>query len=413
MAIPESGIFPSGDAVRRFMMRLLGEHFSGFIDFDFAGRKRRLFFDEGKAFSAQSSVAGESILDILIARGKLRAEDKPAVLTLAREKKVPLEQAAIDSGKVPEKTAIEAMRGLVELLVGQSIAESTGTYKLTVKPGLLGRMKGVPVEMLALLAKEEVSDVALDPQVGNARREIREAFQKSQGLTHYQVLGVDQKATADEIRKKYFDLAKKWHTDAYAKIDIGDEAKAQLEALFAQIAEAFNTLSDPQKRADYDAIMERKAKGLPTDVGEIMRAEQLFKRGDSMLTRGQYEGALKDLAEAKTINPGEAEFWAAYGLALYFAEQKASEAIAAVQKAIEIRPQLARSYEALGRIYKGENDEKKAKLYLNKCLELDPKNVNAQRELRLMAMRSQGNASGKQEPAKKEDGGFLSKLFKK
>ena len=410
MAIPESAQFQGGESVRRFFMRLLGERFSGFVDFDFATKKRRVFFDEGKPFSAQSSVPGESLTDLLVTRRLLRAEDKAVILQVARDKKLPLELAAIDSGKVSEKDAVDTLRALVELLITQSVSEESGSYKLTSKPGLRTRMKGELVDTLALLARDEISDVALDPQVAKARQEIREAFEKQKTQGHYEVLGVGEKASADEIKKKYFDLAKLWHTDRYGKLDLGEEAKLQLESLFGKVSDAFNTLSDPQKRSDYDAIMDRKKKGLPTDVSEIMRAESAFKRGDALLTRGEFQGALKELTLAKEINPGEAEFWAMYGLALYSAEHKAVEAIAAVHKAIEIQPQLARAFECLGRIHKAEGENQKARNNFQKCLELDPKNINAQRELRLMAMRAD---SGKHQPVKNGGGGIFSKLFKK
>jgi tetratricopeptide (TPR) repeat protein len=390
-------------------MRVLGEHVSGFIDFDFAGRKRRLFFDEGKAFSAQSGVPGEGLLDLLIARKKLKAEDKAAVLQLARDKKVPVEQAIIDAGKVSEPDTLMALRGLVELVVKRSLDETSGSYKLSLKAGLLARMKGTPVEMMGLLQKEEVSDVALDPNVLAARKEIREAFEKQKALSHYELLGVSEKATADEIRKKYFDMAKKWHTDRFGKLAIGDEAKEQLESLFAQISEAQSVLTDAAKRADYDAILDRKKKGLPTDVAEIMKAEAAFTRGEQLLERGQPEAALKELTQATSINPGESEFWAVYGLALYFVEKNPGPAITAAQKALELNPKLARAYECMGRIYKAEGDNTKARSMLQKCLDLDPKNIHAQRELRLMAMRAD---SAKHAPVKNE-GNFLTKLFKR
>ncbi|WP_300554266.1 DnaJ C-terminal domain-containing protein [Maricaulis sp.] len=61
----------------------------------------------------------------------------------------------------------------------------------------------------------------------------------------YKTLGVSKSASQDEIRKAYRKLAKALHPDA----NPGDKAA---EEKFKQVSAAFNLLSDPDKRADYD-----------------------------------------------------------------------------------------------------------------------------------------------------------------
>ncbi len=67
---------------------------------------------------------------------------------------------------------------------------------------------------------------------------------------YYSVLGVDKKASADEIKSAYRRLAKKYHPDVYATAS--EEEKKKAEAKFKEIQYAYDVLSDPQKRAAYD-----------------------------------------------------------------------------------------------------------------------------------------------------------------
>ena len=64
---------------------------------------------------------------------------------------------------------------------------------------------------------------------------------------YYNILGVDKKASQDEIKKAYRKLAMKYHPDRNQ-----DNKKA--EEKFKQITEANEVLSDPQKRKKYDTL---------------------------------------------------------------------------------------------------------------------------------------------------------------
>ena len=94
----------------------------------------------------------------------------------------------------------------------------------------------------------------------------------------YKILGIDKKATADEIKKKYRSLARDLHPDK----NQGDTAR---EEKFKAVSEAYDILSDSKKRAEYDearSMFERGGFRAPTGVGNFQGGDfsDLFGGGN-------------------------------------------------------------------------------------------------------------------------------------
>jgi len=79
---------------------------------------------------------------------------------------------------------------------------------------------------------------------------------------YYEVLGVARDATKDDIKKAYRKLALKWHPDQH-----GEDGRAEAEARFKSISEAYEVLSDHEKRARYDRFGENWEHGQDFDPG--------------------------------------------------------------------------------------------------------------------------------------------------
>ncbi|CAI0414851.1 unnamed protein product [Linum tenue] len=77
------------------------------------------------------------------------------------------------------------------------------------------------------------------------------------GVDYYSILKVNKSASEDDMKRSYRRLAMKWHPDK------NPNNKKEAEAKFKQISEAYDVLSDPQKRAIYDQYGEEGLNEIP------------------------------------------------------------------------------------------------------------------------------------------------------
>ena len=103
---------------------------------------------------------------------------------------------------------------------------------------------------------------------------------------HYRTLGISRRATQDEIRKAFRELAHTWHPD------VSQEPDATTK--FQQINEAYQVLSDPTKRRQYDLSQGRRPTQTPQEQAKessdrAARNEQharMAERAREQMTRG-------------------------------------------------------------------------------------------------------------------------------
>ena len=248
-----------------------------------------------------------------------------------------------------------------------------------------------------------VKEEDLSPNARRALNELMTQLRALESADHYKVLDVAHTAAMDEVNRAYLRRAREWHSDRFA-VFAEPRIRKAAEELFMLAEEAYRVLNDEVERANYDLILERKAKGLPTDPVLVLEADELFRKGQTFIRRGNAVAAEEGLARAVELNPTEAEYWAYYGWA-YFSKhgedglEKAREALA---KAQAIKPELASAFEFLGRIARTQNEFREAKRLLMKSIDLNGGNPDVERELRLISMR--------QEQEKKSSANLMDKL---
>jgi curved DNA-binding protein len=101
---------------------------------------------------------------------------------------------------------------------------------------------------------------------------------------YYEILGVDKKASQDEIKKAYRKLAKKYHPDTHG----GDK---KLEEKFKEMNEAYEVLGDVEKRKKYDQFGQYDAMKNGSDFDP---SQYGFKQSRRTSTKGAGTGDFSD-----------------------------------------------------------------------------------------------------------------------
>ncbi len=201
------------------------------------------------------------------------------------------------------------------------------------------------------------------------RDEIDALLGRLSDIDHYEALGLEQDASATLVKKAYFTAAKKYHPDALARLGL-DELKEPAARVFARIAEAFETLSDPDKRAAYDAGAHDVAK---IDTARLAQAETSFRKGEILLKMGNFDGALEYLEPAVELWPEEPAYQASLGWALFRQPRRDIErAIHHLDLAAGQAPEDALILYRLGLALRTGGEEQRASQLIARARAIDP-----------------------------------------
>jgi curved DNA-binding protein CbpA len=109
-------------------------------------------------------------------------------------------------------------------------------------------------------------------------------------MTYYEVLGVSENASSTQIKSAYRKLVKQYHPDT--------NPSPQASEFIKQINEAYDVLSDSEKRLEYDRRHYKYFEpAVQNDLNETYRREYLRKRATKERERRAEEQRLEELRE--------------------------------------------------------------------------------------------------------------------
>ncbi len=277
-------------------------------------------------------------------------------------------------------------------------AKLKGLFQIGLELDTPGHLWGIP---------DPPADWLVYPQTDGSdqsdfQRDLNAHLDLAAKGTYYQLLGVTALATKPEIKRNYYQLARRFHPDHHTSHpELGGPLRKLMEAL----ALAYKTLGEENSRKDYDKRLAKSgAFSLSREKTEGQKsAEECLNRAKECLRAKNYAGSILWLRECVGVEPNSSKYHSLLARSLAAVRQYRREAIGHFQKAIDLDPWNVTAYFHLAELFTEMQLPWRALALYQKVLEIDPGNDKACEQLRLL-----GSAAGKHEHG---DAGFLDRFL--
>ena len=176
----------------------------------------------------------------------------------------------------------------------------------------------------------------------------------------YGVLGVARNATTEQIKERFLQLTREKHPDRFA----GTE-KQQAELAFQSITQAFNVLSNPERRRQHDIELSRPAdrRADPNEVAKVF-----MQRGIKAYKAKNFIEAADNFSRATEADPNNGLAWHHLARTCVQEDRWLPRATAAVARACELEPMKADYHKLAGQIFLKAGERDKAANYFRQAI---------------------------------------------
>lgn len=179
---------------------------------------------------------------------------------------------------------------------------------------------------------------------------------------YYALLGVPRTATAEQIRARFRELTRLQHPDRFRGAD-----KSAAEGEFQNLTEAYNALSDAERRRQHDYSLARpEAEARANDPAQLARV--YLQRGIKAYKEQNLQEAADNFDRATKADPRSAQAWHHLALACSRQTRWQSKAVAAIVRACELETMNPAYLKLAGRIHQAAGMAVRAEEYYNQAL---------------------------------------------
>ena len=249
------------------------------------------------------------------------------------------------------------------------LASATGAGLDNGLRALYGLILIEAVEAISRKAREgrRVEDVPV------TRNELMMRLEKAIDANHYGVLELNATANEDDIRSSYYLLARRYHPDRFRAGELKD-LLPRIEAFFAQVTEAYNTLANSELREKYDEELmagEERVKDEPEhDTSHLAR--QNFTAAKSLIERKQFRQAIKFLENAIELEENVPEYHVEFGKLIGLNPVRREEAEEHLRLGLELDPTVLDAHTSLADLLVKREKARNAVLVLKEALKWFP-----------------------------------------
>jgi len=314
-----------------------------------------------------------------------------------------------------------------------SPANTAPFYSPSVRPAVVPaaeQSRGIPVIRQPVSSPPRSEPVAAKPSPPGrptlSPEALRVAVHDMEGKlakgTLFELLGVSQNASSDEIQTAFLKAARQFHPDRLIISGLQD-LQPVAEKILARVNEAAMVLGDAKRRAEYVASLSAppsasRAGGRSTSLPSVLEAENLFLKGEVFLKKGDYAKAIECFAAATRANPSEPQYraylaWVRFDDPHARKETIARDTLKTIVEVMRERPKFVRGFYWVGLLWKFLNEPDKAAQAFRETVALDASFIEASRELRLIEMRKNKQSGTRPSDKPASGGGLMGKFFKR
>jgi hypothetical protein len=198
---------------------------------------------------------------------------------------------------------------------------------------------------------------------------------------HYRVLGVEPGASRVEVKRRFYQLASRFHPDHHMD---RPEWSPRLSALMEGLTIAYKTLSDDATKAEYDARFARGPVAGPPDARRL--AQESLDKAQECIAEKNLAGCILWLHRAIDSEPNSSSHRALLGQCLSAIPEYRREAVQQFERAIELDPRNLAAHLHYGELLEHLRAPARARSHYLCVLELEPANWEALERLRRMAL---------------------------
>jgi curved DNA-binding protein CbpA len=348
-----------------------------------------------------------------------------AALAAVAERDLPADPKDLLGLGPEEQFLLERLRQPMTLgeIVGESPLDRESTHRLLAqllaarRIRVLGRADpemAAPVQDAELLERfatrfeRNLKEEPLQWTQEEFRTRVAELFARVGAMNYYELLDVDQAASAELIQTRYEALARLVHPANESAFGLTG-LKPMLAMLFDRATQAYLALSDPERRRLYNQsqaidLSTAKITGAEREVESKELARKYFEQSQVQVARGDFHYAVELLQLAVSLDRRSD-----YLLALARVELRnpkwLERAADSCRAALEIEPQNAEVRFVLGEIYELLGDMERARGQFTAATRSNPAHVQANAKLRNLPAAKPAQPGG--------EGGLFSRIFRK